>query len=246
MEILVLRFDSPLMSFGGVIVDQHGVIDRFPGKSFLAGLFGNALGYSHGDSGLLNKLQSRIEFAARWDIEPEKIVDYHTVCLGQEKMRSPGWTTRGEPEHRSGGDAAKFGTHQRYRHYWVNGVMTLTATFLDEPGDENDPSIASLATKLAEPVRPLFLGRKTCLPSAPLLLAVVTEEDVLKALKKVPPMIRNRREAKLCMEACWPSRLEPSETQHRRVRVYDSRDWVTQLHTGSRIRVEGKLEVSAQ
>ena len=43
MRALVLRFDAPLMSFGGVMVDQHGVIDRFPGTAMLTGLLANAL-----------------------------------------------------------------------------------------------------------------------------------------------------------------------------------------------------------
>lgn len=97
MDILLLRFDAPLMSFGTVMVDQHGPIDRFPGLSLLAGLFGNALGYRHGDGPALDALQSRIEYAARWDIEPQPLLDYHTVDLGQPKMAEPGWTTRGNP-----------------------------------------------------------------------------------------------------------------------------------------------------
>jgi CRISPR-associated Cas5-like protein len=37
MDILLLRFDAPLMSFGGVMVDQHGPTDRFPGLAMLTG-----------------------------------------------------------------------------------------------------------------------------------------------------------------------------------------------------------------
>jgi CRISPR-associated Cas5-like protein len=33
MDFLLLRFDAPLMSFGGVMVDQYGPTDRFPGQS---------------------------------------------------------------------------------------------------------------------------------------------------------------------------------------------------------------------
>jgi len=239
MNIVILRFDAPLMSFGGVMVDQHGVIDRYPGQSFLSGLFGNAFGYRHGDSDLLNKLQSRIEYAARWDVNPEKIVDYHTVDLGQEKMKEGGWTTRGFPEHRSGGPEAKLGTHQRYRHYWANGIMTVAATLL---GDD-EPSVSALAQALTEPARPLFLGRKTCLPSTPLLVEMVTKDDVLSALRNVPPVSHNGRAGAKQMEACWPERLKAISAQHRQVRVYDQRDWKNQLHSGSRVRIEGTIEV---
>lgn len=88
MNVLLLRFDAPLMSFGDVIVDQHNVTDRsFPRLSLLTGLLANALGYRHGDAEALEALQARIEFAARWDVAPARIVDYHTVNLGQEKMK---------------------------------------------------------------------------------------------------------------------------------------------------------------
>jgi len=175
MNVLLLRFDAPLMSFGDVIVDHHNVTDRFPRLSLLTGLFGNALGYRHGDAEALEALQARIEFAARWDVAPTALVDYHTVDLGQEKMKNAGWTTRGVPEHRGGGPDAKLGTHIRYRHYWANGVMTVAMTLTGE----DEPSVSTLAAALREPARPLFLGRKTCLPAAPVLRAMIEAPDVL-------------------------------------------------------------------
>jgi CRISPR system Cascade subunit CasD len=228
------------MSFGGVMVDQNGVIDRFPGRSFLAGLFGNALGYTHGDASRLNELQERIEYAARWDVAPERIIDYHTVDLGQPKMRHGGWTTRGGPEHRAGGASAKFGTHQRYRHYWANGIMTAAATLLGKA----EPTVGEIASAIAEPSRPLFFGRKTCLPSDQILLGIVNEPDVLTALKKARPALTYARPIEIRMEACWPERLRTDQPGQRKVTVYDTRDWATQLHTGSRVQVEGLLEVA--
>jgi CRISPR system Cascade subunit CasD len=236
MQILILRFDAPLMSFGGVTVDQHGVIDRFPALSLLAGLFGNALGYRHGDAEALEVIQARINYAARWDVEPQKLVDYHTVDLGQPKMAEAGWTTRGEPEHRAGG-AAAYGTHQRYRHYWANGVMTLAVT-LD--GTEA-PTVGNLEDALRRPARPLFLGRKTCLPSGPILLNRTEAPDLLAALRDVPRAERPGGKAGPAMSACWPISLsEPPRS--RQVAVYDRRDWRNQVHAGRRFRIEGYLE----
>jgi CRISPR system Cascade subunit CasD len=238
MRILILRFDAPLMSFGGVLVDQHGPTDRFPGLSLLAGLFGNALGYHHADAGKLNALQARIEFAARWDVNPEPLVDYHTVDLGQSKMCEHGWTTRGEPEHRAGGEDARYGTHIRQRHYWANGIMTVAVSLQGQ----DDPTTDELARALRTPARPLFLGRKTCLPSAPLLRSEVEAPDVLTALRDLPPDER-RRDADTLMEACWPMSLG-EVGQCRQVPIYDSRDWRKQIHAGRRIRMEGMLQVA--
>jgi CRISPR system Cascade subunit CasD len=241
MDVLLLRLDAPLMSFGGVMVDHNGPTDRFPGVSLLAGLLGNALGLRHRDADALQALQARIEFAARWDVAPRPLRDYHTVDLGQPKMRAPGWTTRGAPEHRAGGAAAAFGTHQRYRHYWANGILTVALTLLGE----DLPTVNDLADALRAPARPLFLGRKTCLPATPLLLAQSEAPDVLTALRAAP---RARRsvdpDPPPTMEACWPVHLGAFGTS-REVAVYDRRDWHNQVHAGRRLRMEGLIEEEA-
>lgn len=247
MDVLQLRFDGLLMSFGGVMVDHHGPTDRFPGLSLLTGLFANALGYRHSDTDALETLQSRVEFAARWDIEPEPIEDYHTVDLAQPKMigyadikkksEHGGWTARGMPEHRAGGDDARYGTHIRRRHYWADGVMTVAAALLRH----EKPDTLDLETALKCPARPLFLGRKTCLPSGPILIGRVEGQDVLMALRMTPRFTRPGRAAVGTeMEACWPARLGAGDGA-RTVTVYDRRDWRNQVHTGSRLRAEGRI-----
>ena len=237
MDALILRLDAPLMSFGGVMVDQHNVTDRFPGLSLFAGLLANALGWSHAEGDRIGQLQDRLVLASRWDIAPEAIVDYHTVDLGQAKMREPGWTTRGAPEHRDGGPGAKFGTHQRYRHYWANGVLTA-ALALER---EEAPSLDDLETALRHPARPLFLGRKTCLPSSPILLGRTSGADVLSLLKAVPQFLCSARPQHWAIPARWPADIgNPREEQIKP--VYDQRDWKNQWHAGSRMVAEGLME----
>ncbi len=236
MRALVLRFDAPLLSFGGVMVDQHGVIDRFPRQAMLTGLLANALGWEHGDFDKLEALQARLLFAARWDVAPRRIVDYQTVDLGQPKMALPGWTTRGEPEHREGGEA-RFGTHVRLRHYWVDGLMTVVVAL---EGD-GSPALEELVEALRRPARPLFLGRKSCLPSRPLLdpkTPILEGENLLEILKNVPRWNRWGEEVDASpLEACWPVELGGGEVR----RVYDLRSWRDQLPAGSRLRREGLL-----
>jgi CRISPR system Cascade subunit CasD len=237
MDGLILRFDAPLMSFGGLKVDQHNITDRFPGLSLIAGLIANALGWCHSDFEKIQQLQDRLLLASRWDIQPEQIVDYHTVDLGQPKMRKPGWTTRGNPEHREGGPAAKFGTHQRYRHYLANGILTSVAALR---GDES-PDIITLETALKKPSRPLFIGRKTCLPSTPILLGRMSGENVLAILEKVPRAERKGFSEKAPMSARWPAGLA-SERIDQVKQVFDIRNWISQLHEGSRPVAEGFIE----
>ena len=238
MKALILRLDAPLMSFGSVMVDQHGFIDRFPGQALLTGLIGNAFGWRHGDGKRLQTLQGRLHLAARWDVAPTRIVDYHTVDLGQEKMRHEGWTTHGATEHRHGGPDARFGTHQRYRHYWADGLMTVALTLVGS----KEPTIEQVAQTLNRPARPLFIGRKTCLPARPLLdpHQPVMEGETLRAiLARVPLWQRDGGIARAqAVEACWPAGEGDGESN----RVADRRDWISNLPTGSTARVEGLLE----
>ncbi|PSR20487.1 MAG: type I-E CRISPR-associated protein Cas5/CasD [Sulfobacillus acidophilus] len=236
MNALVLRLDAPMLSFGSVMVDQNGFIDRFPGQAMLVGLFANALGWDHSDHGRLTALQDRLEYAARWDVPPQEMVDYQTVDLAQPKMQEPFWTTWGIPEKRAGGNAGR-GTHQRYRYYWTDGIMTVVVTLKND----EDPDLPRLAQALNRPARPLFFGRKVCLPARPVLdphSPVVIGADLLSILKQTD--IWNR-DGEICQvsayrEACWPANVVKAGTIRR---VHDLRDWSNQIMAGGRERREG-------
>ena len=253
MKALILRLDAPLMSFGGVMIDQHGFIERFPGTSLLTGLIANALGWHHRDFDRLQTLQKRLQYAARWDVAPQRIIDYHTVELGQPKMMGHanlnkrgdpkgGWTTRGVVEWRDGASGSDI--HIRYRHYWADGLMTLVLSL----AGSGDPDLLTIQKALAQPARPLFLGRKTCLPARPLLDPEPQREgpDLLTILHKVPlwdrqgqPKVTDHPDG---IEACWPATLGIPEGTRGEIRqVYDLRDWHNQLPAGSRERAEGIL-----
>lgn len=244
MNAIVLRLDALLMSFGGVMVDHHGVIERFPATSMFTGMIGNALGWRHADGQKLDSLQDRLVVAARWDVSPEALVDYQTVDLGQPKMANPGWTTRGQPEGRGNTSKAKMGTHQRYRHHWVDGLMTVILSL--DPGE--GPTVEDAALALRRPFRPLFIGRKACLPSRPLLdpdTPLIEGATLLDALNQVPVWDRRGRPvfASEPLEACWPAAEPvPEGVVVGRVReVPDRRNWISQLPTGGTWRAEGLL-----
>lgn len=241
MKAVILRLDAPLMSFGATVVDQHGFTDIFPGKSMLTGLIANALGWEHGDFSKLQDLQERLDYAARWDVEPIPSIDYHTVDLGSDKMRNAGWTTFGEPEHRAGGSAAKYGTHQRYRHYLEDGLMTIALTIREDEVLNTDV----LLNAFKKPCRPLFVGRKTCLPARPLLdpdMPLVEGAHLVSILEKVPVWDRLGQpiEPGSKRHACWSDgSLIRGQTDSKL--VFDLRDWANQLPAGTRWRYEGMI-----
>jgi CRISPR system Cascade subunit CasD len=236
-EVLLLRLDAPLMSFGGVRVDQNNDTEEFPLRSMIAGLLANALGYDHREHERTASLQRRLRVAARQDLAGQRVVDYQTVDLGQDFLLE-GWTTRGQPEGRRGGEASG-GTHIRYRYYLADALYTV-ALLLDPA--EAEPTLATLEAALREPERPLFLGRKTCLPSSPLLLGRAEARSLREALQQAP---RSRRgpQAGTTVRAWWPDDEGEAPVDSRLIPVFEDRDWQNQIHTGRRFLREGRMTI---
>lgn len=235
MRVLLARLDAPLISFGGTAVDARGVTDVFPARSMVAGLVGNALGYDHRDVGLLSRLQQRLVIGARMDREGIPVVDFQTVDLGQPFLRE-GWTTDGRVEGREGGTAG-VGTHIRWRHYLADAVYTVALTLTPEA---EAPMLEDLQRAFEAPARPLFIGRKCCIPSEPLALGIVETGSLLDALATAPLSARAASGRKLV-------RVPRSEARDgfrgAERAITESRDWANQIHVGRSIVLEGMLEL---
>ena len=240
MQHLVMRLEAPLMSFGGETVDNYGVIRSFPAASMLAGLGANALGWRRTEPERHQRLQDRLVFAARIDREPAggvRLTDFQTAKI---ERNDAGWTTRGVPETRDGGANTYQSPHLRYRDYFAD--MRVTVALRLEPAAET-PTLDELAAALQEPARPLFLGRKPCLPAGPLLAGFSDAPTALAALLAFPlaaaanaPDIRT----------LWPAGegiddeiegLAPS----RSYQLTDQRNWRSGLHGGGRPVHEGRI-----
>ena len=235
MDCLILRFDAPLMSFGAVVVDQINPIWRFPGASMLAGLVGNALGWCHADTERLQALQDRLYFAARWDAEPDILREYQTVDLGQSHLVGTGWTTRGQREDRGGGTAA-MATHQRWRSYWANGIATLAVALKAQ----DKPQLDAIERALRTPSRPLFLGRKPCLPASPILIGRRQGSSVKAILQAEPLADVGCRCRPDRVKALWPL---AEGSGHQDEERFDLRDWTGNIHRASQRYAVGFLEV---
>ena len=110
---------------------------------------------------------------------------------------------------------------------------------------EESPTLDELAEALDRPARPLFLGRKSCLPSAPLLAQGsdrwVVGDTAYAALRAVPGTGKPLR-------ALWPVGEGPEEVGDdigddisHIADLADLRNWRTGLHSGSRLIVEGRI-----
>lgn len=237
MQALILRLEGPLMSFGDVAIDEIRPTRRLPGRSMLTGLLANALGYAHRDVSALDRLQERLRFAARLDREGHGLEDYQTAEIGK---KDPIWVTVGDYSERGGGTwqpEARTGrliqTVERHRHYRADAAVTVALTLV--PGEES-PNLAVLEAALRRPERPLFIGRKGCPPSLPILDRVVAAASLVAALDQVPPVDPKRVTADLVVIETEDAPGEP-EAQ-RPIAVADRRDWRLGLHAGQSRRRE--------
>lgn len=248
MDVLILRFDAPLMSFGAPVVDRHGVVQPYPALSLVTGLLANALGYDHREHERIGRLQERLRYASRQDRRGRRIRDYQTVDLSKPYMNDArAWTTRGELETRKGGTASS-GTHIRLRDYWADAIHTVALTLA--PLDE-EPTLADVSHALQAPARPLFIGRKTCLPAAFLHTLCMKARDLndyeepgdfwTDVLRHIP--LAEGADAGP-HAAWWPSHPDHDEPEADMQRpVTDRRDWANQIHVGSRWIAHGQIEI---
>ena len=133
-----------------------------------------------------------------------RLTDFQTAQLGANDR---GWTTRGAPEGRAGGANTYDAPHVRYRDYYPD---TLVIVALRLVSDEEAPTLESLATALDEPARPLFIGRKPCLPSAP-LFAGWEEGDTALAALLAYPLSESQGDTRgpQTVRAMWPRAEDP-------------------------------------
>ena len=232
MRHLLLNLEAPLMAFGGETIDNYGVIRWFPAASMLTGLLANALGWRRVERERHERLQKRLVFAARIDREPHggvRMTDFQTAQLG---ANDKGWTTRGEPEGRAGGAATYESPHLRYRDYFAD--MRVAVALRLEP-EEGAPSLDELADALREPARPLFIGRKPCLPSAPLFAGFADAPTALDALLDTP--LACDAKTPHAVRTLWAASDGGADAERegaQRSMLTDQRNWVSGLHGGGR------------
>ena len=233
MRWMHLRLHAPLASFGGTMIDARGVNGNTPALSMLTGLFANALGWTRGLRAEHQALQNRIVFGVVWerDAASGRMTDYQTAQLGKKDRA---WTTRGVPAGRAGGPGTYAGAHQRWRDYHAD--LRLAVVVRLDPADAV-PTMDTLARALDRPARPLFIGRKSCLPSTRIFGGWVEAEKARAALCAIAPAGAGQ------LLAFWPE-AEGTTGAHRTTTVTDERNWVSGLHGGERHVCEGLIDSS--
>lgn len=167
--LLLLRLEGPLQAWG--LRARWDVRDsaREPTKSGVVGLLASALGYGRDDPRISGELEAGLDFGVRVEREATAIDDYHTVT-GFFPMAGGGYKAGGSQRAATldklmQDPNAEPYTVQSTRRYLADGA------FLVVLGAASDDAalVDRCAAALARPEWPLFLGRRTCVPTRPVL-----------------------------------------------------------------------------
>jgi CRISPR system Cascade subunit CasD len=145
--------------------------------------------------------------------------DFQTVQLAKNDQ---GWTTHGSPEGRDGGSGTYLGPHLRWRDDTADERVTVALRL--EREDES-PTLDELAAALRRPARPLFLGRKSCLPARPIFEGFAEATDLLGTF---PPFAITTR-------VLLPDGEGGDMAHDERRTVTDVRNWHSGVHGGQRV-----------
>ncbi len=186
-NVLLLRLEGPLQSWG--LRARWDVRDTHtePTKSGIVGLLACALGYPKGDPRMESQLYQGLLFGVRVDKPGNIRKDYQTVSGFLP-------TAEGSFKH-SGVQTAKKLTILQQRwdavpativtpHYYLEDASFLAAL-------QERPTHSGIINECSEALRnpkwPLFLGRKCCIPSLPIRYKYTNEySSLLEALRSEP------------------------------------------------------------
>ena len=169
-QLLILRLEGVLQSWDDISKwDRRGTGD-FPTKSAIVGLLGCALGFNRDNHDLIC-LSENLTVAVRADRPGEIITDFQTVT------GHPLLNAEGKPKTTGS-------TFISRRSYLQDACFTVV---LELKGEWHRRVVEALKS----PKWPLYLGRKTCVPSRPVLECenpgYINIDD---ALRRYPPAER--------------------------------------------------------
>lgn len=164
-QLLVLRLEGPLQSWGENAKWDFRDSGAMPTKSGIVGLLGCAMGAERG-SDVLTELAQSIAVAVRADRPGVKFVDFQTV--------------RGDPLMAATGKPKTTGNTILSPHAYLQDACFTV--FIDTSDEWRDRIVKSLEN----PKWCVYLGRKNCVPSRPILAQVVEYAGLMEALAEYP------------------------------------------------------------
>jgi CRISPR system Cascade subunit CasD len=175
MDYLVFQLQGAMASWGEAAVGEYRGSHEHPTNSALAGLLAAALGLRRDQEADLRALNFCYLFGVGVSQGGALLRDYHTAQVpGRAAMKGRRHVTRKDELSLARTDLNTILSTRDYRQ----GVDLLVAV----QARENAPhTLAGLQKALERPTFALYLGRKSCPPSAPMAPRVVQADTLLNA-----------------------------------------------------------------
>lgn len=159
IPILWFRLEGPLQSWGERSHWDYRDTSEFPSKSGVVGLLACALGWERDDV-RIGELSDKLTMSVRADRPGELLVDYHTITADL--------LLNAEGKQRKGSN-----TILSHRSYLQDASFVVGLT-------GNRELLEFLREALEHPVWVTYLGRKSCVPSVPIIGRITDEYDSLR------------------------------------------------------------------
>lgn len=181
IPILIFRLEGVLQSWDDNSKFDYRKTGMFPTKSAVIGLLGCALGLERKDV-QLGAICEAVSMIVRGDRPGELLVDFHTIT-GSPLMSASGGT-------RAGGN-----TIISHRSYLQDASFLVG---LSGPRE----LLEKLSNALMHPKWTVYLGRKSCVPSVPVIGTLTEEYDsLLDAMQRYPLAGRHKDTIMVEMES---------------------------------------------
>jgi len=169
VSTVILRLIGPLQSWGIQSRFGHRDTQLEPTKSGVIGIVAAALGMHREDDECLATL-TQCQMAVRVDVEGRRMRDYHVTGGGTFKDSPYGvWES----------DGFHGKTVLSNRFYLTNAAFHVGLEYHDQA------LVNTVANALRNPVFPLALGRRTCVPTVP-IYGDVRDDSARNALLHMP------------------------------------------------------------
>jgi CRISPR system Cascade subunit CasD len=180
VSVLILRLAAPLQSWS--VAHRHNLRGTlpYPSKSGVIGILAAACGIPRGSLGhapvTLTDLAG-LRLATRTDQRGTLLIDYHTVSGASHAPHDP--RLQRLPTADDGRLKPAESTKITRRHYLTDAIFTAYL--------QGDPNLLThLEQVLRCPRYPLYLGRRSCPPAGPLLMALDHDADLDQAMRSMP------------------------------------------------------------
>lgn len=163
-QVLALRLEAPLQSWGDSAKWSIRDTRPEPTLSGVLGLVAASRGWRLNDEGdrRVAELAKRVRFGVRADREGISLRDYHTIG-GTRSGRETPWTglLTAEGKAKRNPSNASLHTEVSERSYLCDACFLVML-------EADEATLREIEIAMRSPVWPPFLGRKACVPSAPI------------------------------------------------------------------------------